>query len=99
MGSIFGLISFSHLLALVFKYYKDATLSILTGFILGSLNIIWPWKEVAESMLVNGKEKVLSYNWYLPYDINIHNIIAFSLIILGIGTVWGLENFSSRNPK
>ena len=61
IGSIFGLISFSHVLAWVFKKYKNYTLSILTGFILGSLNIIWPWKEVKESVVVNGEEQI--YSW------------------------------------
>tara|TARA_B100001971_G_C18224000_1_gene559094 strand:- start:34 stop:936 length:903 start_codon:yes stop_codon:yes gene_type:complete len=97
IGSVFGLISFSHMLAWVLKHYKDATLALLTGFILGSLNIIWPWKEVVESVLINGKEKVLSYNWYFPRDINNHTIIAIALIIIGVGTVWGLESFSSKN--
>ena len=40
LGSIFGLISFSRVLSWVFKYYK-ITLALLTGFIFGSLNIIW----------------------------------------------------------
>ena len=60
-GSVFGMLSFSHILAWVLKRYKDTTLALLTGFILGSLNIIWPWKRIGESILVNGEEKVLSY--------------------------------------
>ena len=57
LGSAFGLMSFSHILSWVFKHYKNQTLALLTGFILGSLSIIWPWKEVAESIIIKGKEK------------------------------------------
>ena len=45
IGAVIGLIAFSHLLSWVYKKYKDQTISILTGFILGSLAILWPWKK------------------------------------------------------
>ena len=45
-GAVVGLLSFSKLLKWLFTNYKNATLAILTGFITGSLNKIWPWKEV-----------------------------------------------------
>lgn len=44
VGAVFGLIAFSHILSWLFKKYKDQTIALLTGFILGSLAILWPWK-------------------------------------------------------
>lgn len=44
-GAVIGLLTFSRVLKWLFKYYKNATLSVLTGFIIGSLNKIWPWKQ------------------------------------------------------
>ena len=44
-GALIGLLSFSHVLKWLFKNYKNTTLAVLTGFIFGSLNKIWPWKE------------------------------------------------------
>ncbi len=44
-GATIGLLSFSHLLKWLFKHYENTTLALLTGFIIGSLNKIWPWKE------------------------------------------------------
>lgn len=44
-GAAIGLLSFSHVLKWLFKHYKNITLAVLTGFIFGSLNKIWPWKE------------------------------------------------------
>lgn len=45
LGAIVGLLSFSKILKWLFAHYKNYTLAALTGFIIGSLNKIWPWKE------------------------------------------------------
>ncbi|QTD38407.1 DUF368 domain-containing protein [Polaribacter batillariae] len=45
LGAIVGLLSFSKILKWMFANYKNITLAMLTGFIIGSLNKIWPWKE------------------------------------------------------
>tara|TARA_B100000795_G_scaffold270063_1_gene262385 strand:+ start:908 stop:1828 length:921 start_codon:yes stop_codon:yes gene_type:complete len=45
LGAIVGLLSFSKVLKWLFANYKNYTLAVLTGFIIGSLNKIWPWKE------------------------------------------------------
>ena len=94
LGSAFGLMSFSHILSWVFKHYKNQTLALLTGFILGSLSIIWPWKEVAESIILKGKEKIIAYNWYFPNELNTETILAILLIIVGVLSVYALENFA-----
>ena len=94
LGSAFGLMSFSHILSWVFKHYKNQTLALLTGFILGSLSIIWPWKEVAESIIIKGKEKIIAYNRYFPNELNTETILAILLIIMGILSVYALENFA-----
>ncbi|MCX7547143.1 DUF368 domain-containing protein [Xanthomarina sp. F1114] len=44
-GAIVGLLSFSRVLKWLFKHYQNTTLALLTGFIMGSLNKIWPWKR------------------------------------------------------
>lgn len=44
-GAVVGLLSFSKVLKWLFNNYRNYTLAVLTGFILGSLNKIWPWKE------------------------------------------------------
>ncbi len=94
LGSVFGLMSFSHLLSWVFKHYKNTALALLTGFILGSLSIIWPWKSIAESIVVKGKEKVIAYNWYLPTELDRTTLSAIALITMGILLVYALESFA-----
>lgn len=44
LGAICGLLSFSRVLSWLFKRYSDIVLALLTGFMIGSLNKIWPWK-------------------------------------------------------
>lgn len=44
LGAIVGLLSFSKILKWFFKHYHNQTLAVLTGFVIGSLNKIWPWK-------------------------------------------------------
>ncbi|MEA3444464.1 MAG: DUF368 domain-containing protein, partial [Bacteroidota bacterium] len=49
LGAGFGLLAFSYLLSWIFKKFKDQTIAILTGFILGSLGLLWPWKNTFDS--------------------------------------------------
>lgn len=51
IGCGVGLLSFSHFLAHMFKHYKDETLATLTGFMLGSLAKVWPWKHTMSYQL------------------------------------------------
>ena len=98
LGSVFGLMSFSHILSWILKKYKDATLSLLTGFIIGSLNIIWPWKEITKTIIINGTEKAIGYKSFLP-EISNKTLFAIILMILGFILVYLLETYSSKNKK
>ena len=52
LGAAFGLLSFSKLLKWLFSAYKNQTLTILVGFIAGSLPKVWPWKNELTRMNV-----------------------------------------------
>jgi putative membrane protein len=45
IGCITGLLVFSRIVSAAFEKYHDATLALLSGFMLGSLNKIWPWRN------------------------------------------------------
>jgi putative membrane protein len=45
-GCFLGLVGFSHVLSWVLEHYRFPTLALLAGFMIGSLNKVWPWKEV-----------------------------------------------------
>ena len=49
VGAVAGIISFSHLLSWLLKHWHDVTVAVLMGFMAGSLNKVWPWKEVVET--------------------------------------------------
>src|SRR5699024_4466579 len=51
LGAAIGLKTFSRALTWMFHNYKNITLAILTGFMIGALNKIWPWKEVLEAKI------------------------------------------------
>ncbi|MAR39202.1 MAG: DUF368 domain-containing protein [Flavobacteriales bacterium] len=99
IGSVFGLMSFSHSIAWLLKHYKDATLSILTGFIIGSLNIIWPWQKCLKWFNPEQQEKCIESTRYLPEIVNENSLIAFALIVFGIVVVWALESFSPNKSR
>lgn len=67
VGALAGIISFSHLLSWLLKNYHSATVAMLIGFMLGSLNKIWPWKEVLSTYIdPNGVAMPLTEQNILP---------------------------------
>ena len=98
LGSIIGFLTLSHSISYILKKHYDSTISLLTGFIVGSLLIIWPWKVPLETILGrNGDLKVISYNWILPDFVAIENIYCFILILAGIAVVFLIEFLGKMN--
>jgi len=98
-GAIIGLLSFSKLLKWLFVHHRNLVLAILTGFIAGSLNKIWPWKSVLQSRMINGKEKVISEESILPwnYDGESKMFLAIAMAVIGFILIFALEYFSDKN--
>lgn len=95
IGAGVGLLGFSHVLAWVFKKFKDQTISLLSGFILGSLPILWPWKE--EIIEIFGeKSKVVGYDWQIPTAFNTETLFAIGLMIVGIISISLLEKVATK---
>lgn len=95
IGAGVGLLGFSHILSWVFKKFKDQTISLLSGFILGSLPILWPWKKEIIAQF-GDKEKVVGYDWLLPDSFNSELIIAIVLALVGIATILVMEKFANK---
>ena len=98
-GAIVGLLSFSHLLKWLFKHYHNITLALLTGFIFGSLNKVWPWKETLtwHTNSKGIKTPVLQES-ISPFSFSGENQIEFAigLMILGFLTIFILERLGSK---
>jgi len=95
-GAVVGLLSFSRLLKWMFDNHKNTTLAVLTGFLIGSLNKIWPWKIILEKEIVNGKLKIISERSILPihYQGDNHIFLAMALALCGFGLILALEKIA-----
>ena len=94
IGGVVGLLAFSHLLSWIFKNYRDITIAVLTGFILGSMPIIWPWKN--DVITYFGSEaKVTGYEYYFP-EFNIEFATAFVIILIGAALIILTEKMAKK---
>ncbi len=97
IGAIIGLLAFARLLAWIFEKFHDQTIALLTGFIFGSLCILWPWKtEITESF--GEKIKVVGYSYALP-EFNSQTAIAVLIMGVGIVAIALIETLASRKEK
>ena len=100
IGAIIGLIAFSHILSWLFNKFKDQTIATMTGFILGSLSILWPWKKTiylqqnGEFVVKHGRKIIAYYEKIFPNQFNYHFFIAILLILLGILSIYYIEKNS-----
>lgn len=97
-GAVFGLLSFARLLKWMFSRFRDPTLALLTGFILGSLLKIWPWKEALETRVYDGKTLVVNEANVAPWDYSGEPQIGWALLLAAVGfsLIFALEGLASR---
>ncbi len=100
-GAIVGLLTFSKVLKWLFVHYKNGTLVFLLGFIIGSLNKIWPWKKVVKTTFIEGKEIILKSESVLPfsYDKSPQLVWAICLAITGFALILLLEKWANFTKK
>ena len=98
LGCMVGLIVFSHVLAWVFKHYQDHTLALMTGFVVGSLVVIWPWKNaIVEQVTRVGKppkDVIVSYDWLLPSLSAPGTWLAITLMLAGGISIALMEKYA-----
>ena len=98
-GAILGLLTFSRVLKWLFSKYKNYTLALLIGFIAGSLNKIWPWKETI-SWRTNSKGIEVPFNTTsvspLSFDGDSKLLMAGLLAIIGFGLILLLEKLAVK---
>jgi putative membrane protein len=85
-GAILGLLTFSKVLKWLFANYKDYTLAVLTGFIIGSLNKIWPWKETLTWRLNSHGIKVpFNQQSVTPFSFNGDAELSMAIVLAIVG--------------
>lgn len=95
LGAGIGLLSFSRVLSRILKNHRSTAIAMLTGFLLGSLHVLWPWKRQIEMLYTHsdGREEWLLGNIFPNFEpLSIIVIIAF----IGVGAivVTALDRFS-----
>jgi putative membrane protein len=98
VGAIIGLLSFARLLKWMFSHFKNATLALLTGFIIGSLPKIWPWKIVRETQVFDDKKIAVSETVVAPwnYPEEPQWLAALALAVGGFCLIFILEQLASK---
>lgn len=106
IGAVGGLVAFSHILSWVFKRYKNQTIALLTGFILGSLNVLWPWKNsvflkdsLGNNIVKNGEYVIAKYISVMPEKLNTEVVLAIVFMLIGIISITAVELAATKGKK
>jgi putative membrane protein len=95
-GAALGLSGFSRVLHFLFSKFHDATIAMLTGFMIGAMRKIWPWKDVLETRMIRGKEYVVAEQNVLPPAWDSDFFLAVGLMLLGFVFVMTLDRLSRK---
>ncbi|MCB0110551.1 MAG: DUF368 domain-containing protein [Caldilineaceae bacterium] len=97
IGAVVGLVSFAQILSWLFKRYHDLTVALLTGFMIGSLRKVWPWKEVLATITDRHGEliPIVERNVAPPFTangaLNMEIVYALLLAVVGFAVVLLIE--------
>lgn len=98
VGAVAGIISFSHLLSWLLARFHGLTVALLTGFMVGSLNKIWPWKQTLETYTdSHGVVQPLVERNILPGTYEQVSgepaLLGWAILFMAIGffLIWGIE--------
>ena len=101
-GCLLGLMTFSRVLSWTFKHYKNPTLALLTGFMIGSLNKLWPWRNVLSTRINSkGKEVPFIEESVLPsnYDSEPFVLAVVICMIIGFLSVFLIERLGTKTTE
>jgi putative membrane protein len=101
LGCISGLLCFSNILTWLFKHYRDLTMALLTGFLVGSLNKVWPWKEVLTTRInskglevADSQRNILPNSFESLTGLDAQLLTVVSLSVAGIVLVLLIEKIN-----
>lgn len=105
LGGLIGLMAFSRLLSWLLDNYQAAVIAVMCGFLVGSLNIIWPWKQVLETATSHsGKTLVLASQNLLPNKFaalgqDPQTALCVTAFFVALILVLGLEYIGEKSSK
>lgn len=106
-GCIVGILAFSRFLKWMFSRYHDVTIAILSGFLLGSLNKIWPWKntleyfikhegEINEEKVALVQENILPNTYETLTGLDSELSIAIAMALVGVLIIFLMDRFAPK---
>ena len=102
IGAVAGIVSFSHVLSWLLAKWHDATVTMLMGFMIGSLNKVWPWKQTLETYLdSHGVEQPLVQANVSPMQFEVlgsesHLVLAIVSCVAGFALIYVMEMIGKR---
>ena len=106
LGCVVGILSFARLASWLFDKFHNLTIALLSGFMIGSLNKVWPWKEtVATYIDRHNKVKPLYEVNIMPHEyltqtgMDPHFIDAVGFAAMGFLIVLFIDRLASRLQK
>lgn len=96
VGAIIGILAFSHLLSWLLKKFYMMTISLLSGFMIGSLIKVWPWKQVLSEgidipVLPNRFEEITGTSSQL--------LLSILFALIGVICVFIIEYYAGKKEK
>lgn len=103
IGAVVGLLVLSRFLSWLFRQHQDRAIGTITGFVAGSLVIIWPWKDKVLETIENkegAEDKIVGYeNWHFP-DLATGEVwFQLGSVGLGIMLILATEYLANQNSK
>jgi len=97
IGCVLGLLFFAKILNWLLKHFYDITMALLTGFLLGSLYKVWPWKQtITWHMNRHGEKEPLLQENILPQTFDAYFFMVVILAILGFAIVFLVDRFANE---
>jgi putative membrane protein len=104
LGAVFGLLAFSRFLSWIYRKFRNQTIALLTGFILGSLSILWPWQRPVmladvdgTPILKDGEQIISGYKKFIPGEFNQEVIYVMVLVLIGFATIMIIERLAQHS--
>lgn len=105
LGAGIGLLSFSNLISFFLKKFHFQTIAVLSGFMIGSLNKVWPWKKTLEWTIDRHGESIpliqknISPMHYQNLGENNHLMLAIVFFLVGFLLIFLVDFFQKRKPN
>lgn len=102
LGCVIGLLTFARVLKILFDKFKEITIAVLTGFMIGSLWKVWPWKnEITSKVLAVHSDGEIDYATrnVMPGDFSGENQLLYAILcaVGGLLLIVILERFAPKS--